>query len=50
MWAFTNPVQPVHPEHNWHRNVEALLDIEYACKLMSGQIPQRYLQQAPSGI
>jgi len=41
--------QPVHPEHNWHRNVEALLDLEYACKLMSGQIPQRYLQQAPSG-
>ena len=41
--------QPVDPEHNWHRNVEALLDIEYVCKLMGSQIPQRYLQQAPSG-
>jgi len=41
--------QPVHPEHNWHRNVEALLDIEYIYKLTGSQIAQRYLQQAPSG-
>lgn len=41
--------QPVHPRHNWHMNVDTLLDIEYVLKLMSSQIPQRYLQQAPSG-
>jgi len=42
--------QPVFPEHNWHRNVEILMDMEYAIKLQSGfQIPQRYSQQAPSG-
>ncbi|MBW1786730.1 MAG: ATP-binding protein [Deltaproteobacteria bacterium] len=41
---------PVHPEHDWHRNVQALLDIEYTIKLMNGiQRPQSYLQQAPSG-
>jgi len=35
---------------NWKRNIEMLLDIEYAIKLQSGfQIPQRYSQQAPSG-
>jgi len=43
-------MQPVNPVHNWHRNVELLLDLEYAFKLLSGiQVPQRYLQQAPSG-
>lgn len=43
-------MQPVNPAHNWHRNVELLLDLEYAFKLLSGiQVPQRYLQQAPSG-
>ena len=43
-------LQPVKPMHNWHRNVEMLLDIEYTIKLNSGlQSPQRYLQQAPSG-
>ena len=43
-------LQPVSPEHNWHRNVEVLLDVEYNIKLNSGiQSPQRYLQQAPSG-
>jgi hypothetical protein len=41
--------QPAHPEHNWHRNVEALLDMEYMHKLITSQIPQRYFQQAPSG-
>jgi len=41
---------PVAPEHNWHQNVEALLDLEYQLKLFSGTSdPGRYLQQAPSG-
>ena len=43
-------LQPVKPEHNWKRNVEVLLDLEYSIKLNSGlQSPQRYLQQSPSG-
>lgn len=42
--------QPVSPNHNWHRNVEVLLDIEYAVKLHGEQRSfQRYAQQAPSG-
>lgn len=42
--------QPVNARHCWHRNVRVLLDIEYNLKLISGvQLPQRYLQQAPSG-
>lgn len=43
-------MQPVNPAHNWHVNVQKLLDVEYALKLFSGiQVPQRFLQQAPSG-
>ena len=42
--------QPVQPTHNWHRNVEILLDLEYIIKLNSGyNPPQRYAQQSPSG-
>ena len=42
--------QAVHPGHNWHRNVEILLDIEYAAKLQDGfHSLQRYAQQSPSG-
>ena len=42
--------QPVPPNHNWHRNVEKLLDLEYMLKLVSGLQPlQRYSQQSPSG-
>jgi hypothetical protein len=42
--------QPVPAEHNWHRNVEILLDIEFASKLQQGfHTPQRYSQQSPSG-
>lgn len=42
--------QPVDPAHNWHQNVETLLDLEYSMKLVSGFQPwQRYSQQAPSG-
>jgi len=49
-WGFYQALfQPVHPDHNWHRNVETLLDMEFVGKLRSGQVQQRYLQQAPSG-
>ncbi|MBC2714909.1 MAG: type IV secretion system DNA-binding domain-containing protein [Desulfobacteraceae bacterium] len=42
--------QPVSPNHNWHRNVQKLLDLEFIRK-QHGQnhIPQRFPQQAPSG-
>jgi hypothetical protein len=43
-------LQPVAPTHDWHRNVQVLLDLEYAIKLTAGlQLPMRYAQQAPSG-
>lgn len=42
--------QPVRHDHDWHTNVEELLDLEFAIKLHSGlQLPQRHAQQAPSG-
>jgi len=42
--------QPVNVDHDWHRNVQVLLDIEFAVKLHTDiQMPQRYNQQAPSG-
>ncbi len=42
--------QPVSPEHNWHHNVQRLVDLEFTYKLMTGwQPPQRYQQQVPSG-
>ena len=44
--------QPVSPAHNWHRNVEFLLDLEYAVKLLGGAhlAPSlRHPQQSPSG-
>lgn len=42
--------QPVNPVHNWHRNIEILMDLEYIVKLVAnvGQF-QRYAMQAPSG-
>ena len=42
--------QPVNPTHNWHRNIEILMDLEYIVKLVAniGHF-QRYAQQAPSG-
>jgi len=41
---------PVSPGHNWHQNVQALLDLEYSIKLLGGiSDPLRYAQQAPSG-
>ncbi len=42
--------QAVRPEHNWNRNVQILLDLEYSIKLMGAyNVPQRYAQQSPSG-
>jgi len=42
--------QPVSPDHDWHQNVQILLDLEYTAKLMSGLYPsQQYAQQSPSG-
>ena len=42
--------QPVPPNHNWHRNIEILLDIEFSEKLHNtAHSPQRYAQQSPSG-
>jgi len=43
-------VQPSHPDHRWHRNVEKLIDIQYLAGLYGTQQMQyRYAQQAPSG-
>jgi len=42
--------QPVSPEHDWHRNVQNLKDLEYVVKLFRNVgHSQRYGQQAPSG-
>ncbi len=42
--------QPVDPAHNWHRNIEILMDLEYIVKLVANTGSfQRYAQQAPSG-
>ncbi len=42
--------QPVPPEHDWHRNIQVLLDLEYALKLQDWfQTSQRFAQQTPSG-
>ena len=45
--------QPVSAAHNWHRNVELLLDLEYAVNLLSGAhlapSASHYPQQSPSG-
>ena len=42
--------EAVPPDHDWHQNVQALLDLEFNIKLMGGGMPaQRYAQQAPSG-
>ncbi len=42
--------QAVPPTHNWHRNVQILLDFEYNIKLQTGMNPGlRYAQQSPSG-
>ena len=41
---------PVRPEHDWHANIQALLDLEFAVKLLGGlPTAQRFAQQAPSG-
>jgi hypothetical protein len=41
---------PTDSDHNWHQNVEVLLDLEYRVKLIGGIAnPARYPQQVPSG-
>ena len=43
-------LQPVAPQHDWHRNVEVLLDLEYMIRgHQSGGERPRYPQQNPSG-
>jgi hypothetical protein len=43
--------QPIPPAHNWHRNVQILLDFEYNIKLVNGggSTSYNYAQQSPSG-
>ena len=41
--------QPVDSDHDWHHNVQVLLDIEYAVKLMGSPLAARFAQQTPSG-
>lgn len=42
--------QPVERDNNWHGNVKALMDIEYAVKLAANPVlSPRFLQQLPSG-
>jgi hypothetical protein len=42
--------QPVRAEHDWHGNVQTLLDIEFEIKLQSSpSLAKQSLQQAPSG-
>jgi hypothetical protein len=43
-------LSPTDPRHNWHQNIQALLDLEYAVKLLGGVAnPVRYSQPSPSG-
>lgn len=50
MGLFQVVFQPVSPEHDWHQNVQAMLDLEYNIKLIGGMANvQRFAQQAPSG-
>lgn len=42
--------QPTHAAHDWHQNVQMLLDLEFSIKLAGGIVtPMRYAQQMPSG-
>jgi hypothetical protein len=42
--------QPVCPDHDWHANVELLVDLEFRLKLLlQAQSIYRHPQQAPSG-
>lgn len=42
--------QPVAPNHNWHRNVEMLMRLEFGLKSAIGPLPpQRFAQQMPDG-
>ncbi|MEX2389202.1 MAG: type IV secretion system DNA-binding domain-containing protein [Phycisphaeraceae bacterium] len=43
-------LQPVDPAHDWHRNVQTLLDLEFMIRSQAGaDLPSRHLQQMPSG-
>ena len=43
-------LSPTDPAHNWHQNIQTLLDLEYAVKLLGGIAnPVRYSQPSPSG-
>jgi hypothetical protein len=43
-------LSPTDPAHNWHQNIQTLLDLEYAVKLLGGVAnPVRYSQPSPSG-
>ncbi|MGD2111233.1 MAG: type IV secretion system DNA-binding domain-containing protein, partial [Phycisphaerae bacterium] len=40
--------QPVAPTHDWHSNVEALVNLEFRLKALAGSLPlQRYPMQEP---
>lgn len=41
--------QAVDPQHDWHRNVQVLLDLEFAVKLLASPFASRFAQQTPSG-
>lgn len=42
--------KPVNPYHNWHENINILLDLEFSIKLLSGfSVSQQMLSQQPSG-
>jgi hypothetical protein len=42
--------KPVGRDHNWHKNINILLDLEYSMKLLSGfSVSQQMQTQQPSG-
>jgi hypothetical protein len=42
--------EPVAPDHDWHRNIQTLLDLEYFQKLIGGHhLLLKMAQQGPSG-
>ena len=49
--AYQVVMQPVSAEHDGHRNVQLVIDLEYLAKLYgtTQHLQQRYAQQAPSG-
>ena len=42
--------QPVNPQHDWHRHVEVLVDVEYEIKMHSSMnLTRQYFRTVPSG-